>query len=498
MRGARANARGRRGAIWYFACMNLTHYDEMRDAKGALRAHYRAFVEWLDATPPRRISDKRREADLLFHRVGITFAVYGDEAGAERLIPFDTIPRIIPKTEWDALAQGLAQRATALNRFLHDIYHGREILKAGAVPAERVLTHPAYQVAMLGLDLPYGVYSNVSGIDLVRHNDGKWYVLEDNLRTPSGVSYMIENRRMMMRLFPELFGRQHVHPVDHYPVLLLDTLRSIAPANARDPTVVVHTPGPFNSAYFEHAFLAQQMGIELVEGSDLYVKDGAAYMKTTAGRQRVDVIYRRVDDAFLDPLAFRADSLLGVPGLLSVYRAGRVALANGIGTGVADDKSIYPYVPEMIRFYLGEEPLLGNVPTWQCREPKDLEHVLAHLPELVVKEVQGSGGYGMLVGPTASKREIEQFRTRLRATPENYIAQPTLSLSTCPTFVGKTGVAPRHVDLRPFVLSGREVNIVPGGLTRVALKEGSLVVNSSQGGGTKDTWVVDEHAVARR
>jgi len=486
-----APARGALAAFWYVVRMSAPHYDEMRDAKGALREHYRAFADWLDATPPRRISEKRREADLLFHRVGITFAVYGDEAGAERLIPFDTVPRIIPKSEWDALEKGLAQRANALNRFLHDIYHGREILKAGAVPADQVLTHPAYQVAMLGLDLPYGAYSNISGIDLVRHNDGKWYVLEDNLRTPSGVSYMIENRRMMMRLFPEVLGRQHVYPVDHYPVLLLNTLRSIAPPNRRDPTVVVLTPGPFNSAYFEHAFLAQQMGIELVEGSDLFVRDGQVYMRTTAGRQQVDVIYRRVDDAFLDPLAFRADSLLGVPGLLSVYRAGRVALANAVGTGVADDKSIYPYVPDMIRFYLGEEPLLNNVPTWQCRKPKDLAYVLEHLPELVVKEVQGSGGYGMLVGPVASKRELDQFRARLQAAPAEYIAQPTLSLSTCPTFVGKTGVAPRHVDLRPFVLSGREVNIVPGGLTRVALKEGSLVVNSSQGGGTKDTWVVD-------
>jgi uncharacterized circularly permuted ATP-grasp superfamily protein len=471
--------------------MAAAHYNEMQDANGELREHYRAFSDWLAATPQSRIREKRREADLLFNRVGITFAVYGDDAGAERLIPFDTIPRIIPKAEWDELAKGLEQRATALNRFLHDIYHTQEILKAGVIPQAQVLLNPAYQVAMLGLDLPYGVYSNISGIDLIRHSDGKWYVLEDNLRTPSGVSYMIENRRMMMRLFPELFSRQHVHPVDHYPVALLNTLRSIAPPNVRDPTVVVLTPGPFNSAYFEHAFLAQQMGIELVEGSDLFVKDGYVYMRTTAGRQRVDVIYRRVDDAYLDPLAFRTDSMLGVPGLLSVYRVGHVALTNGIGTGVADDKSTYPYVPDMIRFYLGEEPLLGNVPTWQCKNPKDLKHVLAHLPELVVKEVQGSGGYGMLVGPAASKKEIDQFRVRLRATPGNYIAQPTLSLSTCPTFVGKTGVAPRHVDLRPFLLSGREINIVPGGLTRVALKENSLVVNSSQGGGTKDTWVVD-------
>jgi len=466
------------------------HYDEMRAADGEVRSHFRALADWLAETPAERVAEKRREADLLFHRVGITFAVYGDEAGAERLIPFDTIPRVIPKAEWDALAKGLRQRVNALNRFLDDVYHGQEILKAGVIPAEQVLTNEAYQVAMLGLDLPNKVYSHVAGIDLIRNDDGKYYVLEDNLRTPSGVSYMLENRKMMMRLFPELFARQRVHPVEHYPGLLLATLNAAAPERVRDPTVVVLTPGQSNSAYFEHAFLAQQMGVELVEGGDLLVKDGHVYMRTTAGRQRVDVIYRRVDDAFLDPLAFRQDSLLGVPGLLSVYRAGHVALANAIGTGVADDKSTYPYVPEMIRFYLGEEPLLSNVPTWQCKKPEDLELVLDKLSELVIKEVQGSGGYGMLIGPTAKKAEIEAFRARIKANPANYIAQPTLSLSTCPTFV-EQGVAPRHVDLRPYVLSGKEVKLVPGGLTRVALKEGSLVVNSSQGGGTKDTWVVD-------
>jgi uncharacterized circularly permuted ATP-grasp superfamily protein len=343
---------------------------------------------------------------------------------------------------------------------------------------------------MLGLEVPNDVYSHIAGIDLARHDDGKYYVLEDNLRTPSGVSYMLENRKMMMRLFPELFARQHVQPVEHYPGLLLETLRAAAPGGARDPVVAVLTPGQHNSAYFEHAFLAQQMGVELVEGGDLFVKDGYVHMRTTAGPQRVDVIYRRVDDAFLDPLAFRQDSLLGVPGLLSVYRAGHVALCNALGTGVADDKSTYPYVPDMIRFYLGEEPILANVPTWQCKRPKDLQHVLDRLPELVVKEVQGSGGYGMLIGPTAGKAELDAFRERIRANPANYIAQPTLSLSTCPTFVDQ-GLAPRHVDLRPYVLSGREMKLVPGGLTRVALDEGSLVVNSSQGGGTKDTWVVD-------
>jgi uncharacterized circularly permuted ATP-grasp superfamily protein len=466
------------------------HYDEMHGADGVVRAHFRALAAWLAETPAERVAEKRREADLLFHRVGITFAVYGDDAGAERLIPFDTIPRVIPKAEWDQLAKGVRQRVSALNRFLHDIYHEQDILNAGVIPAEQVLTNDAYQVSMLGLELPNQVYSHVAGIDLVRHEDGSYYVLEDNLRTPSGVSYMLENRKMMMRLFPELFARQHVHPVEHYPGLLLETLRAAAPSRARDPVVAVLTPGQYNSAYFEHAFLAQQMGVELVEGMDLFVKDGFVHMRTTSGPQRLDVIYRRVDDAFLDPLAFRQDSLLGVPGLLSVYRAGNVALANALGTGVADDKSTYPYVPEMIRFYLGEEPLLQNVPTWLCKRSQDLELVLDRLSDLVVKEVQGSGGYGMLIGPAAKKAEIDAFRARIRANPANYIAQPTLSLSTCPTFVER-GLAPRHVDLRPYVLSGKEVKLVPGGLTRVALTEGSLVVNSSQGGGTKDTWVVD-------
>jgi uncharacterized circularly permuted ATP-grasp superfamily protein len=470
------------------------HYDEMRGADGEVRAHFRALADWLAETPAERVAEKRREADLLFHRVGITFAVYGDahgaSEGAERLIPFDTIPRVIPRAEWDELAKGLYQRVSALNRFLHDIYHGQEILKAGVIPAEQVLANEAYQVAMHGLDLPNQIYSHVAGIDLVRNDDGRYYVLEDNLRTPSGVSYMLENRKMMMRLFPELFARQHVHPVEHYPGLLLETLSAAAPPSVRDPVVVVLTPGQHNSAYFEHAFLAQQMGVELVEGVDLFVKDGFVHMRTTTGPQRVDVIYRRVDDAFLDPLAFRPDSLLGVPGLLSVYRAGNIGIANAIGTGVADDKSTYPYVPDMIKFYLGETPILQNVPTWQCKRPADLELVLDKIGELVIKEVQGSGGYGMLIGPMAKKAEIESFRARIRANPSNYIAQPTLSLSTCPTFV-EQGIAPRHVDLRPYVLTGKEVKLVPGGLTRVALTEGSLVVNSSQGGGTKDTWVVD-------
>ena len=464
-------------------------YDEMQQPDGRTRPHYQALGQWLASIPPEILEEKRREADLLFHRVGITFAVYGDSEGTERLIPFDTIPRIIPGEVWDLITRGLTQRVTALNRFLHDIYHAQDILRAGVIPAEQILTHDAYQVAMVGVDVPNDVYCHISGIDIVRDGSGEYYVLEDNLRTPSGVSYMLENRRMMMRLFPELFERYNVLPVEHYPQLLLEALRACSPRGVRDPVVVVLTPGQYNSAYFEHAFLAQQMGVELVEAADLFVKDGYIFMHTTSGHQRVDVIYRRIDDAFLDPLAFREDSTLGVPGLLACYRAANVSIANAIGTGVADDKSTYPFVPEMIRFYLGEEPILRNVPTWQLRRPEDLRYVLERLPQLVVKEVQGSGGYGMLIGPAATREEIDAFRDRIKANPTNYVAQPTLALSTCPTFVER-GIAPRHLDLRPFVLSGREVKVVPGGLTRVALTEGSLIVNSSQGGGTKDTWVV--------
>jgi uncharacterized circularly permuted ATP-grasp superfamily protein len=362
------------------------------------------------------------------------------------------------------------------------------------VPAEQVLKNAQYRPVMAGVDVPGGVYSHISGIDIVRaampDGSGTYYVLEDNLRVPSGVSYMLENRKMMMRLFPELFSLARVAPVAHYPDLLLDTLRQVAPASANEPTVCVLTPGMYNSAYFEHAFLAQQMGVELVEGNDLFVRDGFVFMRTTQGPKRVDVIYRRVDDDFLDPKVFRPDSTLGCAGLLDVYRNGNVTLSNAIGTGIADDKSIYPYVPKMIEFYLGEKPILANVPTYLCRDPGDLAYVLDHLGELVVKEVHGAGGYGMLVGPAATQAEIEEFRAVVKANPTNYIAQPTLSLSTCPTFV-ESGVAPRHIDLRPYVLSGSTVQTVPGGLTRVALKEGSLVVNSSQGGGTKDTWVLE-------
>ena len=467
-----------------------SYYNEMYLADGAVRSHYRPLADWIAATPPDRIERMRQAAHLLFHRVGITFAVYGEDAGAERLIPFDMLPHIIPLAEWHQLEAGLRQRVRALNAFLHDIYHGQEILRAGKLPPERVLQNKQYRPEMQSVDLPGGIYAHVAGVDLVRAGAGEYYVLEDNLRTPSGVSYMLENRKMMMRLIPEVFARQSVAPVEHYPDRLLDTLKSVAPGGVQDPTVVLLTPGQYNSAYFEHAFLAQQMGVELVEGPDLFVRDDTVYMRTTSGPRQVHVVYRRIDDDFLDPQAFRPDSMLGVPGLMTAYRAGRVTLANAVGTGVGDDKSIYPYVPEMIGFYLGERPLLNNVPTWQLRFKDDLAYVLEHLAELVVKEVHGSGGYGMLIGPTSSEHEREAYRRRVLDTPENFIAQPTLSLSTCPIFVDQ-GIAPRHIDLRPFVLSGKEVVMVPGGLTRVALREGSLVVNSSQGGGTKDTWVVE-------
>jgi uncharacterized circularly permuted ATP-grasp superfamily protein len=473
-------------------------FDEMNAGPGTVREHYRVYERWLERQPAAVLRARREEAEMIFRRVGITFAVYGakDEngAGTERLIPFDVIPRIIPKQEWREMEAGLVQRVTALNRFIHDVYHDQEILKAGVVPREQVVGNTQFRPEMMGVDVPEQVYSHIAGIDIVRapRSDGSaaTYVLEDNLRVPSGVSYMLENRKMTMRLFPELFSMHRIAPVAHYPDLLLETLRAVAPAGVNEPTVVVLTPGMYNSAYFEHAFLAHQMGVELVEGQDLFVDDGFVFMRTTQGPKRIDVIYRRVDDDFLDPQAFRPDSTLGCAGLLDAYRAGNVTLSNAIGTGIADDKSIYPFVPKMIDFYLGEKPILENVPTYLCREADDLSYVLAHLGELVVKEVHGAGGYGMLVGPAATKAEIEDFRAALKANPSNYIAQPTLSLSTCPTFV-ESGVAPRHIDLRPFVLSGKQVQMVPGGLTRVALKEGSLVVNSSQGGGTKDTWVAE-------
>jgi uncharacterized circularly permuted ATP-grasp superfamily protein len=480
------------------AVTSATPFDELllaygADAAGASpRAHLEGFWTWLASQPTESLERARQDADLLFRRVGITFNVYGDEAGAERLIPFDLIPRVLSGSEWATLERGLQQRVQALNAFLEDVYcEGGRIIQEGIVPAELIYQNPQYRPEIAGIRLPHKVWAHISGVDIVRAGEGEFFVLEDNLRVPSGVSYMIEDRRVMMRLFPELFAQHAVAPVEHYPDLLLEHLRSVAPLGVDDPTVVILTPGVFNSAYFEHAYLAQQMGVELVEGPDLFVSEGRVFAKTTRGPQRIDVIYRRIDDDFLDPLVFRADSVLGVPGLVSVFRAGRVSICNAIGTGIADDKAVYPFVPDMIRFYLDEDPVLSNVPTFLCRRPDECEHVLANLKDLVVKETHGAGGYGMLIGPAASQAEIEAFRQRIIASPQTYIAQPTLALSTCPTMVSE-GIAPRHVDLRPFVLSGRKTSMVPGGLTRVALKKGSLVVNSSQGGGTKDTWVLDD------
>jgi len=466
-------------------------FDEMKSADGGVRPPFRAYEDWLLSMKPDLLPRKNEQADALFRRLGITFAVYGDQEGTERLIPFDPIPRILTASEWKTLSDGCCQRVRALNAFLKDLYHDQEILKAGLIPPERVFGNGLYRPEMQGLDIARDVYIHIAGIDVVRTSENDFYVLEDNLRSPSGVSYMLENRAMMMRLFPDLLTRYRVAAVDGYPDQLLRNLRSVAPpACDGEPTVVVMTPGYYNSAYFEHAFLAEQMGVELVEGRDLFVRDNLVYMRTTQGPKRVDVIYRRIDDEFLDPDAFNPDSTLGVRGLLAAYRAGGVTLANAIGTGVADDKATYIYVPEMIRFYLGEEPILSNVPTWRLEREDERRYVLERLDEMVVKEVQGAGGYGMLVGPTSSKAEIEAFRARILANPANYIAQPTLALSTVPTLV-EQGLAPRHVDLRPYVLMGETATLVPGGLTRVALRPGSLVVNSSQGGGTKDTWVLE-------
>ncbi|MFO1099179.1 MAG: circularly permuted type 2 ATP-grasp protein [Xanthobacteraceae bacterium] len=467
-------------------------FDEMKGLDEEVRTAYAVLDDWLKGQSPELLGQRCQEAELLFRRIGITFAVYGEAESTERLIPFDVIPRILSSTEWDFLRRGLEQRVRAINMYLNDIYSQRAILKAGIVPEELVFQNPQFRPEMNGQRVPHNIYVHIAGIDIVRVDEKTFYVLEDNARTPSGVSYMLENREIMLRLFPDLFSRYRVAPVENYPDELLTTLKSVAPTTASaDPTVVLLTPGIYNSAYFEHSFLADKLGIELVEGRDLLVKNGVVFMRTTEGPKRVDVIYRRVDDDFLDPLAFRPDTELGVPGLMSAYLGGNVTLANAVGTGVADDKAVYSYMPEIVKFYLSEEPILSNVPTWRCREPEHLSYVLDHLPELVVKIVNGSGGYGMLVGPAASKAEIATFRARLEAHPENYIAQPTLALSTCPTLVEK-GIAPRHIDLRPFVLTGRDqIRIVPGGLTRVALQNGSLVVNSSQGGGTKDTWVLD-------
>jgi uncharacterized circularly permuted ATP-grasp superfamily protein len=476
--------------------MRTGQFDEMEGIRNGgapdIREAYAQLKRWLDETPSGVVDARRSQAELFFRRIGITFAVYGDNEATERLIPFDIIPRVLTKMEWTGLEEGLKQRVGALNAFLADIYGPQECIRAGIVPADLVFQNPHFRPEMIGFDVPHGKYVHIVGVDIVRTGESSFHVLEDNARTPSGVSYMLENREAMMRLFPDLYARHRVAPIDNYPDALLATLQSVAPRTAaREPTVALLTPGRFNSAFYEHSFLADKLGVELVEASDLFVKDDVVFMRTTQGPTRVDVIYRRIDDDFLDPLVFRPDSVLGVPGLMDAYRAGNVTLANAVGTGVADDKAVYSYVPDIVRFFTGDEPILRNVPTWRCREEDSLSYVLDHLPELVVKEVNGSGGYGMLVGPHATRREIDEFRRKLRHAPDGYIAQPTLALSTCPTFVA-SGVAPRHVDLRPFVLSGSDtIRIMPGGLTRVALNEGSLIVNSSQGGGTKDTWVLD-------
>ena len=471
----------------------VSSFDEMIDAEGQVRPAYAGYREWYDAQDKRWLDKQGKTAEDAFRRTGITFNVYGEDAGAERLIPFDMVPRIIAGDEWKKLSVGIEQRVRALNAFLHDLYHKREIVKAGKFP-ERLLAHnEAFLKEMVGFTPPGGVYTHIVGIDLVRTGPDDFMVLEDNARTPSGVSYMLENRETMMAMFPDLFTKVQVQPVSDYPRALARSLAACAPPAAKGhdrPVLAVLTPGIYNSAYYEHAFLADQMGAELVEAADLRVVDGRVCMRTTRGWKAIDVLYRRVDDAFLDPLTYNPNSVLGVPGIMDVYRAGGITIANAPGTGIADDKAIYSFMPEIVEFYTGEKPLLKNVPTWRCSEPDSLAYVLEHLPELVVKEVHGSGGYGMLIGPTSSKAEIAAFEKKLRSRPDNYIAQPTLSLSTVPIF-NKAGLSPRHVDLRPFVLvSPHGINITPGGLTRVALKKGSLVVNSSQGGGTKDSWVL--------
>ena len=470
-------------------------FDEMSGGGGAgeVRESYQTLARWLETAPDDLLQSRSRQAELFFRRMGVTFAVYGDVESNERLIPFDVVPRILGADEWSGLEKGLKQRVSAINAFLKDVYGPQECIRAGIIPADLVLTNPHYRPEMQGRRPPGDIWNHISRIDLVRTGEDGFYVLEDNVRTPSGVSYMLENREMMMRLFPDLFAEHRIRPVEAYTDTLLRSLQASAPVGAgEDPVIVVLTPGPYNSAYYEHSFLADKMGVELVEGADLFVNDDKVFMRTTEGPKQVDVIYRRIDDDFLDPLTFMPNSAVGIPGLMNAYQAGAVTLANAVGTGVADDKAVYTYMPDLIRFFTGEDAILKNVPTWRCREPDDLKQVLDRLDQLVVKEVGGSGGYGMLVGPAATKAEIEDFRAKLIADPDDFIAQPTLSLSTAPTLDGGK-LAPRHVDLRPFVLSSPAgIRVTPGGLTRVALKPGSLVVNSSQGGGTKDTWVLDE------
>ena len=465
-------------------------HDEMFLEGSEPRPGGRLLKERIESLQEGDLLRRQKAAEVALLNMGITFNVYGDEDAEEKIFPFDIIPRIIEAREWDPVERGLIQRIRALNMFLDDVYHDQKIVRDGVVPEDLIRTCASFRPQCVGLNPPLGIWCHITGTDLVRAGDGRFYVLEDNLRCPSGVSYVIENRQILKRTFPHVFRASRVRPVDDYPIRLLETLQGLAP-HTENPTVVLLTPGVFNSAYFEHAFLAQQMGIELVEGSDLFVQDGMVFTRTTGGPQRVDVIYRRIDDDFIDPLAFRADSALGVPGLMEAHRSGRVALANAPGTGVADDKVIYAFVPEIIRYYLSEEPIIPNVETFLCWREKDLSYVLANLASLVVKPANESGGYGMLVGPHATKAEHDEFAQRIKANPRNYIAQPTLALSRAPVIVGDRFEG-RHVDLRPFILLGEQTHILPGGLTRVALKKGSLVVNSSQGGGSKDTWVLDE------
>jgi uncharacterized circularly permuted ATP-grasp superfamily protein len=464
-------------------------YDELFIGEGQPRPEAVPLIERIEELSIEELQKRQHAAQTALFQLGVTFNVYGDDQGAERIFPFDIIPRIVALKEWERLEQGLKQRIHALNLFLSDIYGEQKILKDGIIPAELIYSATGFLKPCVGLQPPQGIWCHITGTDLVRDRDGQWYVLEDNLRCPSGVSYVLENRRVMKSTFPLVFNKMAIKPVEDYASHLLETLLNLAPAGLPDPTVVVLTPGMYNSAYFEHSFLAQQMGVELVESRDLVIANGYLQMLTTKGLKRVDVIYRRIDDDFIDPLAFRADSLLGVPGLMEVYRAGRVALANALGTGIADDKVIYAYVPQIIRYYLGEDQLLPNVPTYLCWEEDQQNHVLVNLDKLVVKAANESGGYGMLVGPHATPEQRQDFAGRIKANPRNYIAQPTLALSRVPTLFGDRFEG-CHVDLRPYILYGKEIYINPGGLTRVALKRGSLVVNSSQGGGSKDTWVV--------
>jgi uncharacterized circularly permuted ATP-grasp superfamily protein len=465
-------------------------FDEMVAGEADVRHHYQRFVDRFGMVGREEFEAKRRAVDLAFLRQGITFNVYGDSQGTERIFPFDLIPRIIPAQEWEHLERGLEQRITALNLFLHDVYHGQRIMKDGVVPPFYVLSARHFRREFVNFQVPRDIYVHICGTDLIRDKDGTYLVLEDNCRSPSGVSYVLENRRAMKRSFPGIFESVGVRPVDSYSTDLLKTMEYIAPTGVADPTVVLLTPGAYNSAYFEHTYLARQMGIEIVEGRDLVVKEAHVFMRTTRGLEPVHVIYRRIDDDFLDPTVFRKDSVLGVPGLINAYREGNVSLANSIGTGVADDKVVYYFVPRIIKYYLDQDPILPNVPTYLASEEEDRKYILEHLPELVVKAANESGGYGMLMGPRASKEEIDQFRPLIEADPRNYIAQPMISLSRHPTWCEEAGFEGRHVDLRPFILYGERTTIVPGGLTRVALNKGSLVVNSSQGGGSKDTWVL--------